>query len=199
MSNKTFPQYLCNKVVGALLITKTSRKLSEDFITVNVEEEGYGPFKVMVDTIPKDIRPIKGWYFIEYNDGYRSFSPSKAFKDGYSLKGEESIAHESDKGVEPKQIVGRTLSASTAKNMGASVQISDLKVEGISDPFKLISKASSDAQGWFKSTKAMEIPDLGVLVQVSTLDGGIPAEALAFVPSARLVTVDSKTKIIKGY
>jgi len=29
--------------------------------------------------------PTVGGYFVEYEDGYQSFSPAKAFEDGYTL------------------------------------------------------------------------------------------------------------------
>jgi hypothetical protein len=54
------------------------------------------------------------------------------------------------------------------------------------DLFKLLSKASSESEGWMKSTKAMETPT-GVVIQVTTQqhndDGSYAvAEALTFVP-----------------
>lgn len=79
---------------------------------------------------------------------------------------------------------------------GAKSNISDLSVFGNGDTFKLICKASSQAQGWMKSTKAMEVGALGCVVQVSTQqrnpDGSYAlAEAVAFVPGARIEeTVD---------
>jgi len=75
---------------------------------------------------------------------------------------------------------------------GAHDNISDLEVFGNGDTFQLICKASSEAEGWMKSTKAMEIPHLGCVVQVTTQqrnpDGSYAiAEALAYVPGARIV------------
>ena len=61
----------------------------------------------------------------------------------------------------------------TSVNLAAS-NVSDIQVFG-GDLFKLLSKASSEAEGWMKSTKAMEIPGIGAVVQVTTqqknLDG----------------------------
>lgn len=65
----------------------------------------------------------------------------------------------------------------------AQDSIDDLNVYGNPDQWKLLSKASSESRGFMRSTKAMEVPG-GTLVQVSTLENGIPAEALAFVPGA---------------
>lgn len=82
---------------------------------------------------------------------------------------------------------------------GAKANISDLKVFGNGDTFQLICKASSNEQGWMKSTKAMPTGN-GVVVQVTTQqknpDGSYSvAEALTFVPDAKIITVDG-VKII---
>lgn len=70
---------------------------------------------------------------------------------------------------------------------GASVNVKDIKVVGNGDLFQLLCKASSEKEGWMKSTKAMEIYGIGCLVQVTTQqrnpDGSYAvAEAVAFVP-----------------
>ena len=62
----------------------------------------------------------------------------------------------------------------------------DLKVTGDGNLFTLLSKASSESQGWMKSTKAMFTGN-GCVVQVTTeitnQDGTKSiAEALTFVP-----------------
>lgn len=67
--------------------------------------------------------------------------------------------------------------------------VSDVVMFG-EDLFKLLSKASSEKQGWMKSTKAMETP-MGAVVQVTTqqknIDGTYSvAEALTFVPGASI-------------
>ena len=69
---------------------------------------------------------------------------------------------------------------------GAKKNIKDIQFWGDGDTFKLISKASSQAEGWMKSTKAMEIPSVGCVVQVTTQqrnsDGSYAvAEAVTFV------------------
>ena len=76
----------------------------------------------------------------------------------------------------------------------AQENVPDLTVFGDGDLFKLITKASSEKEGWMKSTKAMEIRDVGCVVQVTTQqrnpDGSYAlAEALTFVPRARIETV----------
>lgn len=77
---------------------------------------------------------------------------------------------------------------------GASKNVSDLKVFGDGDAWLLICKASSEAQGWMKSTKVMPIGEgHGCLVQVTTQqrnsDGSYAvAEALTFVPGVQINT-----------
>ena len=74
---------------------------------------------------------------------------------------------------------------------GARVNVPDIKVVGNGDAFQLLFKASSQNEGWMKSTKAMQLPD-GCLVQVSTQqrnpDGSyVVAEALTYVPCVKIV------------
>jgi hypothetical protein len=90
-----------------------------------------------------------------------------------------------DAGDPPKGQEMKTLNNSTVKQ--AKDQVSDLEVVGNGDTFRLICKASSQAEGWMKSTKAMEIRGVGCVVQVTTQQGDRVAEALTFVPDVRIV------------
>jgi hypothetical protein len=77
----------------------------------------------------------------------------------------------------------------------AQKNISDLKVYGDGDTFALLCKASSQEQGWMKSTKVCNL-DNGCIVQVTTQqrnpDGSYAvAEALTFVPG---VNMDKSTE-----
>lgn len=79
---------------------------------------------------------------------------------------------------------------------GAHKNVPDIKVVGDGDAFKLICKASSEAEGWMKSTKAMQIGDVGCLVQVTTQqrndDGSYcVAEALTFVPDVVVTGIEA--------
>ena len=67
----------------------------------------------------------------------------------------------------------------------ARVNVPDIEVVGDPGAWKVICKASSKSEGWMKSTKAMTMA-MGVLVQVTTQQGGRVAEALTFVPGACL-------------
>lgn len=70
---------------------------------------------------------------------------------------------------------------------GAKKNVKDIVFWGDGDTFKLISKASSKNEGWMKSTKAMEIKGIGCVVQVTTQQGDNIAEALTFVPGAKII------------
>jgi hypothetical protein len=72
----------------------------------------------------------------------------------------------------------------------AKENISDLVVYGDGDTFALLCKASSQEQGWMKSTKVCNVAN-GCIVQVTTqqrnFDGSYAvAEALTFVPGINL-------------
>lgn len=84
----------------------------------------------------------------------------------------------------------KTLQNSDAS--GTEKNVIDVITFGEKDLFKLISKASSNREGWMKSTKAMEIPGMGCVVQVTTQQRNIDltysiAEALIYVPGARIL------------
>lgn len=70
---------------------------------------------------------------------------------------------------------------------GAKKNVLDLKVFGNGDSFQLLCKASSEKEGWMKSTKAYEIPGVGCVVQVTTQQGDRLAEAVCFVPGVTIL------------
>lgn len=99
-------------------------------------------------------------------------------------------AVEGDTTVAQEGSVEKTLNNSDVEC--AKEQVGDLEVFGNGDMFQLLCKASSKSEGWMKSTKAMVIPKVGCLVQVTTqqknIDGTYSiAEALSFVPGATIV------------
>ena len=82
----------------------------------------------------------------------------------------------------------KTLGNSDAN--GTRKNVSDVVFFGNGDLWQLLSKASSQEQGWMKSCKAMEVPG-GAVVQVTTQqrnpDGSYAvAEAVTFVPGVRV-------------
>ena len=77
----------------------------------------------------------------------------------------------------------------------ALARISDVVVHGDGDTFALLCKASSNAQGWMKSTKVCNVYD-GCVVQVTTQqrnpDGSYAvAEAITYVPHC---WIDTRTE-----
>lgn len=73
---------------------------------------------------------------------------------------------------------------------GAKANIKDLQVYGNGDTFALLCKASSQAQGWMKSTKVCNVPG-GCVIQATTQqrnpDGSYAvAEALTYVPGVQI-------------
>lgn len=73
---------------------------------------------------------------------------------------------------------------------GARQNVPDISVVGNGDMFQLLCKASSQKEGWMKSTKAMQVQG-GCVVQVTTHqrnhDGtNAVAEALTFVPGVKI-------------
>lgn len=84
---------------------------------------------------------------------------------------------------------------------GARKNIKDIKVVGDGDMFLLLCKASSEAEGWMKSTKAMETSE-GCVVQVTTQqrnpDGSYAlAEALTFVPGVEVAPDGNGRRLVK--
>jgi len=83
---------------------------------------------------------------------------------------------------------------------GAKKNVKDIVFWGDGDTFKLISKASSEKEGWMKSTKAMDCVG-SVVVQVTTqqrnLDGSYSiAEALTTVPNACINHIYEGDKVV---
>jgi hypothetical protein len=88
----------------------------------------------------------------------------------------------------------KTLDNTTANQ--AKDQVKDIKFWGDGDMWKLLSKAWSKDEGWMKSTKAMEIPNVGCLVQVSTQQDDIVAEAVTFVPGVVIEEIKDADGIV---
>lgn len=92
----------------------------------------------------------------------------------------------------------KTLDISEVK--GAKANISDLKVYGDGDTFALLCKASSQEQGWMKSTKVCNVPG-GCVLQVTTQqknpDGSYAvAEALTYIPGVILDKESTPRKLV---
>ena len=69
---------------------------------------------------------------------------------------------------------------------GTRVNVKDVQFWGNCDAWKLLGKAWSKEEGWMKSSKAYEIPEVGCIVQVTTQNEEMPAEAITFVPGVKI-------------
>jgi hypothetical protein len=74
------PRYRCHKEVWALKI----KSIERDAVTkLAFEDPGYAALLVSYDWDQKH-KPEAGGYYVVYADGYASYSPAKAFEDGYT-------------------------------------------------------------------------------------------------------------------
>lgn len=78
------PRYVCHKEVGALKITAV-KEVGCGVAALEVEPARFGPIYGDPDWIAKHA-PQPGGYLVFYADGYRSYSPAKAFEEGYTRK-----------------------------------------------------------------------------------------------------------------
>lgn len=79
------PRYVCHKEVWALKIATISTDIETDESTLWFDDARYSPKKVSPAWTTKHL-PVPGGYLVVYDDGYESFSPKKAFEDGYTRK-----------------------------------------------------------------------------------------------------------------
>jgi hypothetical protein len=77
------PKYRCHKVVHALKIQAVTSGLGVVGPRIVPADEGFSPFEVSSEWIER-FKPEAGGYYVIYEDGYKSFSPAKAFEDGYT-------------------------------------------------------------------------------------------------------------------
>ena len=91
-ASREMPKYRSHKEVWALKIACVEPATGERATQPNEEtdgggiitpeEEGYAQFRVEADYMRKH-QPQAGGYFVVYKDGYKSWSPAKAFEEGY--------------------------------------------------------------------------------------------------------------------
>lgn len=104
-----------------------------------------------------------------------------------------------DKPVETKAVTAKTLSVTNIAE--AKVKVPDIKVVGDGDTFKVLCKASSESEGWMKSTKYLEIQGNGVVVNISTQqrnpDGSYSlAEAAVYCPGVKVSHESGHPKLV---
>ena len=76
------PQYQCHKKVWALKIEGVCPE-NADGTTDLLVSDGFLPRIVSREWMQKH-RPDVGGYWVQYADGYESYSPAKAFEEGYT-------------------------------------------------------------------------------------------------------------------
>ncbi len=77
------PQYQSHKKVSALKIKLVGIK-DEGGALITPEDSNYEAFGVDEEYMVKH-KPVADGYYVVYKDGYESFSPAKAFEEGYIL------------------------------------------------------------------------------------------------------------------
>lgn len=74
---RELPRYQCHKKVWALKIAEINGNV------LSFAEEGYAPNSVPAEWVEKH-KPQVGGYYVVYEDDYVSYSPAKAFEEGYT-------------------------------------------------------------------------------------------------------------------
>jgi hypothetical protein len=87
------PRYKCHKEVWALKIEGIlyHGHGTNGRATITPAEKGYAPFEVDAAYVQRH-KPQIGGYYVVYDDGYKSFSPAKAFEEGYTRIGDRRHA-----------------------------------------------------------------------------------------------------------
>ena len=92
MNAQELPKYQSHKIVWALKIkeivfdydlTSKENRETDGSAVITPEEAGYAPFEVNHEYCRKH-NPQAGGYYVIYEDGYKSWSPSEAFENGYT-------------------------------------------------------------------------------------------------------------------
>lgn len=82
-----YPQYKCHKTVSAVKISVADEG-SDGSLTLQLEG-GFDNVILSAHDRKNKPRPHAGWYLVQYDNGYVSFSPADSFEDGYTLIDEE--------------------------------------------------------------------------------------------------------------
>lgn len=77
------PAYRSHKVVQALRI-EDIEPMGDGGATITPSDAGFEPFTMAREFMLRH-HPVAGGYLVRYEDGYASFSPAKAFEEGYTL------------------------------------------------------------------------------------------------------------------
>lgn len=82
---RELPKYRSHKEVEALKIGAIS-PMSDGGLYITPDDAEFSSFAVPAKFVPKhrDGVPAVGWYWVKYDNDYQSFSPAKAFEEGYT-------------------------------------------------------------------------------------------------------------------
>lgn len=82
-AKQPLPRYVCHKEVQAVQIKRVEYAPDERGYLIVPMEQGIEPIRVPYEWQDKHgAKP--GGYFVRYADGYESFSPARAFEEGYT-------------------------------------------------------------------------------------------------------------------
>jgi len=82
-SHKKVQAVKIKEIVYDKEVARKEGRQSNDSALIIPEEEGIDPIQVNHEYLEKH-KPQVGGYFVRYNDGYESWSPSGAFEEGYT-------------------------------------------------------------------------------------------------------------------
>lgn len=91
-AQQEMPRYICHKQVWAIKIKAIEKDPNREGFYIVPEDKGYGFIYIDEDYAYKH-KPELGGYYVVYQDGYKSYSPAKAFEDGYT-KETNHIGHD---------------------------------------------------------------------------------------------------------
>ena len=81
------PVYKCHKEVRACKIGAIGQRIvaGKGVVTEITPADGFESFEVVAADYMTKHQPEAGGYYVRYADGYESYSPAKAFEEGYTL------------------------------------------------------------------------------------------------------------------
>ena len=80
---KEFPLYQSHKKVRALEINNLEVHIDEGTAKLTFADKSYDSITISLAMITRYV-PISGDFYVVYEDSYESFSPRKAFLEGYT-------------------------------------------------------------------------------------------------------------------
>lgn len=83
MELELLPEYKCHKKVRAAKIVAIEH--GDDYVCFHFDVGSTHPKRIIgTDLLQNKPTPEVGWYLVQYDNGYFSFSPAKEFEEGYT-------------------------------------------------------------------------------------------------------------------